>query len=866
MRHLSKKILQHLLIITISLFCLAAAFLLTINLWNQTTVEFNENVEIETQRISDVFETKLNYVFHDAIILINQEKLNPLIDDAQSSEKSLSFLKYQWTNLFETVPSLYQIRFIDAQGFEIFKQVKQQNIVRWIPSQNLQNKKHRYYFALAMYEPEKAHISLLDLNIENKQIEIPYRPTIRASAAYYKNNQVAGVVVLNFDLTNTFTQLKQLQSTTAHWLVNSNGYFLISPNENAWGWLTGQEEEKLDKYFPEFSYLTNTDLPEAAVDTQSKYALQTISVSVPNKITDQILLDEDNYKLIVEKPERLYAIRDNSRRTMLITLTVVCIIILASAFTLFRLVDQLNVEKENALKAEKLKTKFIANMSHEIRTPMNGIYGFLQLSRNETDVDVIHHHIEHSLLSYGLLKSIIDDILDFAKIESGQFHVTFKQFDLMTILENIAQIMKSVGSEKHLDLWIDVSPDVPKTLIGDPLRITQMLSNLISNAFKFTHEGEILITVRCLDQTEHHGNFVFAVKDTGIGLTEEQQALIFERFIQADENISFDYGGTGLGLSICKELASLMNGSIEVESEFEKGSTFFLKLPLAKVNEEEQEYFDIENEDSISVVLCSSNLQELQIVSNQCRMLGWQLFCKSSLQDCINANINFNQFQVLLLSNPKPSAHKTKTLETIKIKYSTLLIGCLYSINSNSHAAEIASRADFNLEYPFVASELHRKVFDLLPSKSSNNKQDDNLHINKILTEKTIWVVEDNLVNQELMREIISKIGANFKIIDNGEECLHQLATCFTLPDLILMDLHMPIMDGLTTTKYIRETENWAQIPIVAVTANVTPEDIEDCASVGMQGFLAKPLEEDELLSMCEVLFDSQEKEDFIHF
>jgi two-component system sensor histidine kinase/response regulator len=383
---------------------------------------------------------------------------------------------------------------------------------------------------------------------------------------------------------------------------------------------------------------------------------------------------------------------------------------------MLNILEDLEVARQAADSAAQAKADFLANMSHEIRTPMNAIIGFSNLAM-KTELDRKQRDYLSKIQQSGKhLLGIINDILDFSKIEAGKLPVEHTDLELEEVLENVSNLVSEKTAAKGLELIFNIEKGTPNYLLGDPLRLGQILVNYANNAVKFTEQGEVIVSARVVEETDHDCLIRFAVSDTGIGLTQEQIGKLFQSFQQADMSTSRKYGGTGLGLAISKKLAELMGGAVGVESEYGKGSTFWFTARLGK------------------------------------------------------------------------GVARAKNVD---------------------QQAETA-------------------IVNLAAIKGSS-----------------ILLVEDNEFNQQIASELLTDAGFKVDVAENGQKSIEMLDK--RAYDIVLMDMQMPVMDGVTATREIRRDERFKDLPILAMTANVMDTDIEKCRAAGMWDHIGKPIDPDEL-------------------
>lgn len=511
-------------------------------------------------------------------------------------------------------------------------------------------------------------------------------------------------------------------------------------------------------------------------------------------------------------------------------------------------ITELKKTMEKLEEAEKAKSEFLANMSHEIRTPLNAIFGFLQLLDDTILDKTQNEYVKIINSSAKSLLHIINDILDFSKIEKGKLELEEVEFNPVKEFEKAVDIFKIKALDKNIDYFSYIEPVLPDTVVGDPVRIRQVLTNLISNAIKFTEEdGLVFIEVRKIKETEGKALLYFSVSDTGIGIPSDKQKLIFEAFSQADISVTRKFGGTGLGLSISSKLIQMMNSNMQLESKEGQGSKFFFELELKTKHEKESKF---------------SKLQNFNILQYQPEKLFF--FQDKILSDYLNSFAkNFKIF-----SKPE-SIKEFENTDVIFLNYSSARSQVLWDIINASENIPIVLTAKDNerisesvftnpkitiIYQPIQASVIYDALMDIKFGETFDKYEEKN----KVLAfpdnfDAKVLVAEDNIVNQKLIATILTKHKMKVDVAHNGKDALAKFKA--NKYDIIFMDINMPIMDGLTAAKLIYSYEkknNLKHIPIVALTAKAMKGDREFLISNGMDDYLAKPISTSELHKILE--------------
>ncbi len=514
--------------------------------------------------------------------------------------------------------------------------------------------------------------------------------------------------------------------------------------------------------------------------------------------------------------------------------------------------------RQDAERANQAKSIFLATMSHEIRTPMNGVLGMASLLA-ETSLSAEQQEYTDTIRTSGdALLTVINDILDFSKIESGNLELDNQPFDLRQCIEDVMDVFAKKTAEKGLDLVYQIDNQIPAQIIGDSHRLRQILLNLISNAMKFTHQGEIFVGIELLNADNNQLQLAFHIRDTGIGIPHDKLSRLFKAFSQVDSSTTRKYGGTGLGLVISERLVGLMSGGITVNSELGVGTTFSFTIKSLMNHQESIRHYvhynTVGNEGK-KVLLIDDNATNRVILKTQ--LEHWKLLptLASSGSEALHILSKQERFDLVITDMQMPDMDGLQLSQQIKAKHPSLPIILLSSVGDESkkkYPSLFTSVLNKPVKQQQLNRDIHRALRPEIDDTPIENQKPDQVLTEDFATKYPLRILlaDDNPINQKLAVRVLNKLGyQKIEVAQNGLEVMEKFDEQFY--DVILMDVQMPEMDGLEATRLIR-SKHYHQPIIISMTANAMPEDKEACLKAGMDDYISKPVKLEILVSLLE--------------
>lgn len=801
----------------------------------------------------------------------------PRLQDTLTSDSAdnLSRLAENFGAYAQANRSITQIRWINAQGQEKVRVNATGGHTTRTDEGELQNKSDRTYVQRTdQLQAGEIYISPMDLNMENGQIQIPHLPTVRLTTPLFDaQGQRKGLLVINYQgqaWIDVFAKgASQHQSKLM--LLNRNGYWLHNPIQaNEWGfalnpdhtlatlnpdaWAAINQGNRGSAWQADGLWLWKNVYPLQAIDDEQ----QSADTTAPSKAA----VGDANYvwRVVRHIPQaELNAERERvwlNLAPMLVGLLFAALLIatwvVRSQWHIAKLNEALANRADAAEAAAKAKANFLANMSHEIRTPMNAVMGLAYLLERQHLPNDANELVRKIRVAGRSLQGIINDILDYSKIESGHLEVEHVPFRLDDVMDNVATVMGSTAGDKDIELVVGAHPPGMNRLIGDALRIEQVLINLTGNAIKFTEHGHVAVLVTVLKAVDAQVTLRFSVRDTGIGIAPDRQKELFQPFMQADASTTRRFGGTGLGLAISRRLVALMGGEISLASEPGQGSDFWFDLPLVVAP---QDQLVMPEMHGLHVLIADDNPIALETMRLTAQGLGWTAQTAESGLDAL-ALVQASDApicDIIILDWKMPhmdgleTAHQIHQALAGKAK-PIILMATAYS-RETLLADDRATVIDAVLAKPVTASGLYNAVAKVQSARQGLTPVATHEHFDRLQGVRML-VVDDSDINREVAQRIFEDEGAQVHLANDGQQALDWLRAHPSDVDIVLMDIQMPVMDGYEATRRIRSDLALAQLPVVALTAGAFKAQEMAAREAGIDEYIAKPFDVNDAIAL----------------
>lgn len=781
--------------------------------------------------------------------------------------------------------SIDQIRWIDMHGNERIRINQVRGRAVRVPDSQLQNKSSRPYVTETLRLPRgEIYLSPLDLNIEHGKIEIPYKPMVRVAAPLWRQDGPSqstrkrdGLVVINYRAQTWIdAAVKSAGIPNGDFmLLNTKGYWLFGPSQvDDWGFMLGRPTATLaHKARAVWDVITHesegSDIsadglwtwrnvyPLTLMDTESQRgrpAARSVGLGpyVWRIVTHMSAQD------IAKLRWRTWRLMLSAMGILILSAAAIAAWVVRAQIQIARLNVTLQERAEAAEAATKAKANFLANMSHEIRTPMNAVLGLAYLLDRTQLSDEARDLVGKMRNAGRSLQGVINDILDYSKIESGHLEVERTAFSLRETLDHLTSIIGGNVRGKDIELIIRPPADGVDRLRGDALRLEQVLINLTSNAIKFTEHGYVEVAI---DTAAADGEKVvlrFAVRDTGIGIAEEKQKELFRPFTQADTSTTRLFGGTGLGLAISQQLVNLMGGEIELVSTPGQGSEFSFSLPFDR---DAQPTISRPEAADLHLLIADDNAVAREALRVTAGGLGWTSDVVASGSEAVEQALANDgeaiRNDVIILDWKMPGMNGLAAARAIHEASKGKPEPIILMVTADSREALLdepdAALADAVLSKPVSPSSLYDAVAKALKlhqgeTATWHSHDGNRLHGVRLL------IVDDSDINRDVAQRIFSGEGAEVSLANDGKQALEWLRSHEAQVDIVLMDVQMPVMDGYEATRAIRAIPAYARLPIVALTAGAFQTQKDAAQAAGMDDYIAKPIDVDAAITLIQRL------------
>lgn len=821
----------------------------------------------------------LQTLFSDLRIAANHLEVRSFLDNPTPANRAS--VESEFANLCAISGAYDQVRLLDTSGDELIRVNSNSGKPAAVPRDALQNKGNRYYFIEAMkLRPGAVYVSPFDLNIENGRVERPFKPMLRVCMPIVARDGTRdAVIILNYlgqRILDDIVRRNPPNMEVA--LLNEDGYWLLSADKDQeWGFmLDDRRDVSFASAHPEtWSMIRESDQGQF-MRPEGEYTFRTIELAPGGTV--KVVSNPRRWKLVHFMPKSTVDAGISPLRTQYLGLFFgLFLFILFGAMTRARYkysrvkyTNMLEEARKEADAANAAKSDFLARMSHEIRTPMNAVIGLThlalktELSPKQTD------YLRKISSSANSLLGIINDVLDYSKIEANRITIERTDFRLDDVLDNIINMLGLQAEQKGLEFYLMVDSGVPNLLIGDPMRLGQVVLNLVGNAIKFTESGQALLTIETEEEQEGQVALRFLVQDSGIGISQDKIDKLFQPFSQADDSTTREFGGTGLGLAICKRLVEMMGGTLEVASEPGTGSTFTFLIPFQLPSGIAKEAHFPDTIKDLRVLVVDDSSMSRIVLKKTLESFSLEVVTAGHARealDLLRENDRANPFDLVITDWRMPEISGTELIRMVKQKKAlrnppkTILITAYGHEEAQHKVSEI--KADGLILKPFSRSFLFDTIMEIFAPDDylQQSSRQASAAPSQPLTTccGRLLLAEDNEINQQVAKEILEDAGFSVVIVNNGREAVEMVRR--ETFDAVLMDIQMPVMDGLEATRIIRSEDRFKDLPIIAMTAHALIGDREKSLQSGLTEHVTKPIDPDQLIKVLVHLLPEEPKQ-----
>lgn len=770
-----------------------------------------------------------------------------LDDENPAADVSTGPLLADFTGFLQSHRRVRQLRYLDAGGRERLRVHRRRDgSLAVVPTAALQDKGNRYYVRESLAAPHDTWLSPVDLNIEYGEIERPLRPTIRAIRRVRdETGAVRGLLVMHVDLGPLLDRIAAVTRRSVI-LVNGEGYYLSGPDAEAeWAWLLPGRTGNLAHDDPATWAAVRDSSAGAGAGT---FAVQRVSAE------GELAAVAAPTLYAIDRVEPAVIAAEVDAATWWALTAAFNALLVVAALVALRLLGRVEAEAARARELARAKGDFLALMSHELRTPLNAITGMAYLAMQGGAAGLLRRQLEHIDGAARGLLGIINDILDYSKIDAGRLQLERVPFSLEAMVDEVAAVGRALSQRRDVEFLVRLHSDVHDGLIGDPLRLRQVLINLVSNAIKFTPVGGLVrLEIDAAPASDALAGLRFTVRDEGPGIAPDRIEALFRPFEQGDAGVAREFGGTGLGLAIVRQLVALMDGELTVDSAPGEGAAFAVRLALRKSPQAlpHRDYARVDFSGQ-RLLLVEPVAAVSEVLAGYARDLGFATVAMAGAEDGLSAAAKAGAagepFSVVLLSRQADGPDERALARRFRAQGEPAVV-----LMDTAYGSENLPDLDDNpdlaalLVKPITQSDLFDTLADLLFATRAVAGSGAGSASTQ-LAGACILVVDDVRVNREVATGILEHAGALVDAVSSGEAALERLAVDPSATDAVLLDVQMPGLDGLETARRLRRNRLLRNLTVIAVSAASDESERARCREAGMDDFLPKPIDPGELV------------------